>query len=102
MSSQPQSSHEPHSTEPGFFLFNYFFKKYLFIYLVVPGLIYLFIIYIYFWLCWVFISVRGLSPVAASGDHSSSRCAGLFTIVASLVAEHRLQTRRLSSCGSRD
>ena len=24
-----------------------------------------------------------------------------FTVVASLVAEHRLQTRRLSSCGSR-
>ena len=31
----------------------------------------------YFWLCWVFVSVRGLSPVAASGGHSSSRCAGL-------------------------
>ena len=28
-------------------------------------------------LCWVFVSVRGLSLVAASGDHSSSRCAGL-------------------------
>ena len=26
---------------------------------------------------WVFVSVRGLSPVAASGGHSSSRCAGL-------------------------
>ena len=45
--------------------------------------------------------MRGLSPVAASGGHSSSRCAGLFTIAASFVAEHRLQTRRLSSCGSR-
>ena len=50
--------------------------------------------------------MRGLSLVAASGDHSSSRCAGLspsrpLTITASLVAEHRLQTRRLSSCGSR-
>ena len=30
-----------------------------------------------FWLCWVFVSVRGLSLVAASGGHSSSRCAGL-------------------------
>ena len=28
-------------------------------------------------LCWVFISVRGLSLVVASGGHSSSRCAGL-------------------------
>ena len=34
-------------------------------------------IYLFLWLCWVFVSVRGLSPVAASGGHSSSRCAGL-------------------------
>ena len=33
--------------------------------------------YIYFWLCWVFVSVRGLSLVAASRGHSSSRCVGL-------------------------
>ena len=57
--------------------------------------------YIYFWLCWVFVSVRGLSLVAASGGRSSSQCVGLFTIAASLVAEHRLQMHRLSSCGSR-
>ena len=29
------------------------------------------------WLCWVFVSARGLSPAAASGGHSSSRCVGL-------------------------
>ena len=29
------------------------------------------------WLCWVFVSVRGLSLVVASGGHSSSWCAGL-------------------------
>ena len=34
-------------------------------------------IYLFIWLCWVFISVRGLSLVAASGGHSSSWCAGL-------------------------
>ena len=34
-------------------------------------------VFIYLWLCWVFISVRGLSLVAASGGHSSSRCTGL-------------------------
>ena len=34
-------------------------------------------LFIYFWLHWVLVSVRGLSLVAASGDHSSSRCAGL-------------------------
>ena len=66
----------------GFFFLR---ELYLFIYL--------------FWLCWVFVSVRGLPLVAASGGHSS-RCAGL-TVAASLVAEHRLQTRRLSNCGSR-
>ena len=43
-----------------------FLKKILFIYL-----------FIYFWLCWVFVSVRGLSLVAASGGHFSLRCAGL-------------------------
>ena len=30
-----------------------------------------------FLLCWVFVSVWGLSLVVASGGHSSSRCAGL-------------------------
>ena len=34
-------------------------------------------LFIYLWLCWVLASVRGLSPVVASGGHSSSRCAGL-------------------------
>ena len=34
-------------------------------------------LFIYLWLCWVFVSVRGLSLVAASGGHSSSRRAGL-------------------------
>ena len=36
-----------------------------------------FIYLLFFWLCWVFVSVRGLSIVAASGGHSSSRCVGL-------------------------
>ena len=40
-------------------------------------MLYLFIYLIYLWLCWVFVSVRGLSLVVASGGHSSSRCAGL-------------------------
>ena len=56
--------------------FFFFFLNYLFIYL---------------WLCWVFVSVRGLSPVAASRGHSSSRCAGLSP----------LQPLLLRSTGSR-
>ena len=53
--------------------YYYYFKKYSysFIYL------YIYLKFIYFWLCWVFVSVRGLSLVVASGGHSSSRCAGL-------------------------
>ena len=41
--------------------------------------IYLFILFIiiFFWLCWVFVSMQGLSLAVASGGHSSSRCAGL-------------------------
>ena len=50
----------------GFFSPSFFFNFYL-----------LFIYYVYFWLCWVLVSVRGLSLVVASGGHSSSRCAGL-------------------------
>ena len=56
-------------------------------------------LFFYFWLCWVFVSVQGLSLVAVSGGHSSSRCTGL-SVSRPLVAEHKLQTRRLSSCGS--
>ena len=37
----------------------------------------LIIIYLFIWLCWVFVSVRGLPLAAASGGHSSSRCTGL-------------------------
>ena len=50
--------------KPHLYLFiSFFLNFYLFIY--------------YLWLCWVFVSVRGLSLVVASGGHSSSRCAGL-------------------------
>ena len=47
-----------------------------------------FYLLIYFWLCWVFVSVRGLSPVAASGAtlHHGAR------------APHY---RGLSRCGAR-
>ena len=54
---------------------------------------------IYLWLCWVFVSVQGLSLVVASGDHSSLQCAGLSPS-RPLLAEHRLQMRRLSNSGS--
>ena len=47
----------------------FFFKR---------GVVCLFVyLFIYLWLCWVFVSVRGLSLVVASGGHSSLRCASL-------------------------
>ena len=47
-------------------------------------------------------AVLGLRFCArASGGHLFIAVHGLLTITASLVAEHRLQTRRLSNCGSR-
>ena len=51
--------------------FSFFFSFFFFFN---PTFVYLFIL---FWLCWVFVSVRGLSLVVASRGHSSSRCAGL-------------------------
>ena len=46
----------------------------LFIFIFIYSFIYLFI---HLWLCWVFVSVQGLSLVVASGGHSSSQCMGL-------------------------
>ena len=40
-----------------------------------------------FWLCWVFVSVRGLSLVAASGGPLFIAVRGPLTVAASLVAE---------------
>ena len=65
--------------------------------------IFLFIIYLLF----LFLAVLGLRFCARAfpscgewGPLFIAVC-GPLTIAASLVAEHRLQTRRLSSCGSR-
>ena len=48
-----------------------------------------------------FVSVQGLSLVAANGGHSSSRCAGLSLSRPLLLRSTGLQTHRLSSCGAR-
>ena len=58
-------------------------------------------LFIYFWLCWVFVSVLGLFSSCGERGPPFIAVRGPLTIAASLVAEHRLQTRRLSNCGSR-
>ena len=56
---------------------------------------------------YLFLAVLGLRFCARAFSSCGKRAPlfiavrGPLTIVASLVAEHRLQTRRLSSCGSR-
>ena len=52
-------------------------SRYMILFFFLKEFLYFHYLFIYFWLCWVFVSVRGLSLVAASGGHSSSRCAGL-------------------------
>ena len=47
-------------------------------------------LFIYFWLLWVFVAVRGLSLGVASGDYSFIVVRRLLIAVASLVAEHGL------------
>ena len=83
-----------------FILFNIYFLFLIFNFFnAILVCLHSFYLCMYVWLCWVLVSVRGLSLVAASGGHSSSRCAGLSPS-RPLVAQHRLQTRRLSNCGS--
>ena len=57
---------------------------------------------------YLFMAVLGLRFCARAFSSCGKRgplsiaVRGPLTIAASLVAEHRLQTRRLSSCGTRD
>ena len=72
-----------------------------------------FFLFIYFWLSWVFFAACRLSRVAASGGHSSLRCAGFSLrwplLLRSTDSRHvgfsscgsRALECRLSSCGSR-
>ena len=49
---------------------------------------FIFLMFIYFWLCWVFIAVQAFLYV--SGGYSLVEVHELLTGEASLVAEHRL------------
>ena len=49
--------------------------------------VYMFLFFFLFWLLWVFVAVRRLSLVAASGGYSSFVVCVLLSVVASLVVE---------------
>ena len=62
---------------------------------------FLFYLFIYFWLSWVFVAVRGLSLVPASGGYSSLRCAGFSLQWLLLLRSTGSRRAGFSSCGLR-
>ena len=58
-------------------------------------------IFIYFWLCWIFVAVRGLSLVAVSGGHSSLRSVGFSLQWLLLLRSTGSRRAGLSSCSTR-
>ena len=73
-------------------------RSHLFILFIFLNFIYLFI---YFWLHWVFVAVRGLSLVAASGGYSSLRCADFSLQWLLSLWSTGSRCAGFSSCGTR-
>ena len=61
---------------------------------------YFVLFYFYFWLLWVFVAVRGLSLIAASGGYSSLWCTG-FSLQWLLLWSTGSRCTGFSSCGTR-
>ena len=61
----------------------------------------LFILFIYFWLCWVFVAVCGLSLVVASRGYSSLWCVGFSLRWLLLLQSTGSRRAGFSSCGMR-
>ena len=70
---------------------------------MLPLLLLLFFInlFIYFWLCWVFVAACGLSLVVASGGYSSLWCAGFSLWWLHLLQSMGSRCMGFSSCGRR-
>ena len=61
-----------------------------------------FVDFYYFWLCWVFVAVLGVSLVVVRRSYSLIAVHKLLIAVASLAAEHRLKGTQASAvvaCG---
>ena len=67
-----------------YFRYKSFFCYILLYFLMICGLPLLFLfflnLFIYFWLCWIFIAAWGFSLVAVSRGYSLLRCAGGFSL----------------------
>ena len=57
-------------------------------------------LFIYFWLCWVFVAARGLSLVAVSRGYSSLQCAGFSLRWLLLLQSAGSRHAGFSSCGT--
>ena len=62
---------------------------------------YIFIYFLNFWLCWVFVAACGFSLVAASGGYSSLWCAGFSLQWFLLLRSTGCRCMGFSSCGMR-
>ena len=51
----------------------------------------------YFWLCWVFVAAQAFCLAVVSRHNSLVVVHGFLIVVASLVAEHRLQSMQASA-----
>ena len=69
----------------------------------VKPMLYILNLFIYFilWLCRVFVFYARASSSCGERGPLFIAVRGPLTVAASLVAEHKLQMRRLTSCGSR-
>ena len=57
-------------------------------------------LFIYFWLCWIFIAACGLCLVVASGGYSLLRCTGFSLQWLLLLRSTGSRSMGFSSCGS--
>ena len=58
-------------------------------------------LFIYFWLCWVFVAAHRLSQVVASGGYSLLRCTGFSLRWLLLLRSMGSRRAGFSSCGTR-
>ena len=57
-------------------------------------------LFIYLWLCWVFVATHGLSLVEANGGYSLLRCAGFSLWWLLLLQSAGSRLAGFSSCGA--
>ena len=57
-------------------------------------------LFIYFWLCWVFIAAHGLSVVVASRGYSSLQCVGFSLWWLLLLQSMGSRRAGFNSCGT--